>query len=168
MTLFPMNVLFYLAGLPFQAGETGSIQLETNEFDSVIVLGSWFEKSARAKTKGGDPAEVKAGKYELADIRLFKNDENDNTWSTRCIHPETVVVHPGQTTTIKGIKGPGKAYVKTRQLGNQFFNFSFMMEDSNRNRYSYFKKNMESLPAPQFTVDDSDGNRIYTGQFYPG
>jgi hypothetical protein len=163
-----------LAGIiPLMAGvsgqeEKGFLQLKDTVDEAEVVLGNWYDKTERLKTLGSQPVPAAAGSYSMADIRLFRQDGEGEVWSTRCILPEGISIQAGQTTSIPGIGGPEKARVIARKIGPSYYSFSFLIEDSQKNRYSYFRKNGNSLGDPGFVLQDGEGRQLASGRFYPG
>jgi hypothetical protein len=157
-----------MASLPASDVENGFIRFPEVSDECLVVFEKWYGEGARAKTSGKKPVEVKAGKYDLLDVRIYRPDESGNVWSTRCILPDGLAVEKGETHEIEGVRGPEKAYVRVTEIGQNNYSMIFLMEDSNKNRYSYLRKNEKSIENPGFIMEDQEGKALMEGKFFPG
>jgi hypothetical protein len=53
-------------------------------------------------------------------------------------------------------------------LGADNYSMIFLMEDSNKNRYSYLRKNEKQIENPGFIMEDHEGKALMEGKFFPG
>lgn len=163
-----MGLLSFKNGKSSDSGEKGFVKLEDCTDDATIVLSSWYSNSDRVATKGSEPAPVKPGVYEMVDLRFFRKGQDGETWSSRCILPEGISITAGDTCNLKGVSGPKKARILAKNLGTDYYSFSLLIEDLAQNRYSYIRKNNHPIENPGFIIEDSEGNEVSRGIFYPG
>ena len=166
MNVSAIPVLF--AVLPSKKEKMGSLKLTGFTDEAVVVLGSWYSHSARLKISGDSPVPVEPGRYEMADVRMFRSDDSGDLWSTRRILPEGINISPGRVSEIKGFSGPTRARVRAVKLGPDYFSFGLFIEDDQSNRYTYFRKNNRHIASPGFVIEDQEGNEIHHGRFRPG
>jgi hypothetical protein len=156
-------------GLPENSAKIeGFVRLPDNTGKFRIVIMNWYNNRQTADGKGVESVRIAPGEYEVIDVRLYRTDENNDVWSTRTILPMGISISPGETVDIPGVKGPDKAYVSTVNWSPEYYNFSFFMEDKNKNRYGYFRKNDSLIKSPGFVVENADGEILFRESFHPG
>jgi hypothetical protein len=147
---------------------TSFIRLPDNSGDFRIILIDQQNNQFSASGTGSEPVKVASGKFDLIDIRLYRTDENGNVWSTRSIIHRDLNIAAGETIDIPGLKGPDRAYVSTVNWSSEYYNFDFILEDKNKKRYGYFRKNNQLISNPCFIIENIDGKILFQGQFYTG